>query len=125
MNVAIWIIQVLLALVFLAGGAGKLAKSKEALAATPNMAWAEDFSPPVLKTIGALEVLAALGLVLPGLTGIAPVLTPLAAVGVVVLMIGAAATHARRKEWLPIAFNVVLLLLAAVVAWARFGPYAF
>ncbi|MCT9930613.1 DoxX family protein [Planotetraspora sp. A-T 1434] len=125
MNVVLWILQGLLALVFLAAGAGKLAQPKEKLAANPNMAWTEDFSQPTIKTIGALEVLAAIGLILPGLTGIAPVLTPLAAVGAVLLMVGAAITHGRRKETQPIVINVVLLIVAVVVAWGRFGPYAF
>ncbi|MEV0590416.1 DoxX family protein [Nonomuraea cavernae] len=69
---------------------------------------------------GAL--LAALGLVLPAALGIVPILTPLTATGLVLLMIGAAVTHARRKETPAIAVNVVLLVLAAIVAWGRFGP---
>jgi hypothetical protein len=64
-------------------------------------------------------------LILPAATGIAPKLTPLAATGLVVLMVLAAITHARRKEPSAIAFNAVLLVPAAVVAWGRFGPYAF
>ncbi|WP_306457962.1 DoxX family protein [Streptomyces sp. SA15] len=58
-------------------------------------------------------------------TDIAPVLTPLAATGLVVVMVLAAITHARRKEPGAIAFNAVLLILAALVAWGRFGPYSF
>jgi len=58
-------------------------------------------------------------------TGIAPILTPLAAVGLLLIMIGAIVTHLRRGEARTIVVNVVLLLLAAVVAWGRFGPYAF
>jgi hypothetical protein len=57
--------------------------------------------------------------------GIAPVLVPLAAVGLVLLMVGAAITHVRRKELPLVAVNVVLLALAAVVAWGRFGPFSF
>jgi DoxX-like family len=89
------------------------------------MGWVEDFSDPTVRTIGALEVLAALGLLLPAVTGVAAVLVPIAAVGLVVLMVGAAATHRRRGELLPmIPINAALLLLAVVVAWARFGPYS-
>ena len=91
----------------------------------PNMAWATDFSPGVIKMIGALEALAALGLILPAALDIIPVLVPLAAVGLVLVMIGAAVTHARRKETQAIAMNVVLLAVAAFVAWGRFGPYSF
>ncbi len=125
MNVVLWILAGLLAAFFLAAGATKLAQSKEKLTASPNMAWAPDFSPGVIKMIGALEVLAAIGLILPAALDIVPVLVPLAAVGLMLVMIGAAATHARRKETQAIAMNVVLLAVAAVVAWGRFGPYSF
>lgn len=125
MDVVLWIIAGLLAAVFLAAGAMKLIQPKEKLAANPNLAWTGDFGSGAIKAIGALEVLAALGLVLPAVLDIAPVLVPLAALGLVLLMIGAAITHARRRETPAIAINVVLLVLAAVVAWGRFGPYAF
>ncbi|HET7901849.1 MAG TPA: DoxX family protein, partial [Candidatus Nanopelagicales bacterium] len=75
--------------------------------------------------IGVLEVLGAIGLILPGITGIAPFLVPLAATGLALLMIGAIVVHARRGERQPIGANIVLLLLAVFVAWGRFGAYAF
>ncbi|MEU8247851.1 DoxX family protein [Nonomuraea sp. NPDC048916] len=124
MNVALWIVAGLLALAFLGAGLMKIAQSKEKLAAS-GMAWTGDFSAGAIKTIGALELLAAIGLILPAALGIVPVLTPLAAVGLVAIMVGAAVTHARRKESQAIVVNLVLLALAAVVAWGRFGPYAF
>ena len=125
MNIVLWILAALLAAVFLAAGGMKLAQPKEKLVASPNMAWAGDFSPGMIKAIGALEVLAAVGLILPAVLGIVPVLVPLAAVGLVLLMVGAAITHARRKESRAIVTNVVLIVLAGVVAWGRFGPYPF
>jgi uncharacterized membrane protein YphA (DoxX/SURF4 family) len=125
MNIVFWVVAGLLAVVFLAAGAMKLTQSKGKLAANPNMAWTEQFSPGVIKAIGALEVLAAVGLILPAVLGIVPVLVPLAAAGLVLLMIGAALTHARRKENQAVVVNVVLLVLAAAVAVGRFGPYAF
>ena len=124
MNIVLWIIAGLLAFAFLAAGAMKLTQPKEKLAAS-GMGWTESFSPGTVKLIGALEVLAALGLILPAALDIAPILVPLAALGLVLMMIGAAVTHARRKENQMIGVNVVLLLLAAVVAWGRFGPYSF
>lgn len=124
MNVVLWVIAVLLALVFLIAGLMKLAQPKEKLAAS-GMAWTEDFSAGAVKGIGVLEVLGALGLILPAISGIAPVLTPLAALGLALVMVGAISVHVRRKENQPIIINVVLLVLAAVVAWGRFGPYAF
>ena len=124
MNIVLWIIAGLLAFAFLAAGAMKLAQPKEKLAAS-GMAWTDAFSPGMVKLIGALEVLAAIGLILPAVLDIAPILVPLAALGLVLMMIGAAVTHARRKENQMIGVNVVLLILAAVVAWGRFGPYSF
>ncbi|MFG1706532.1 DoxX family protein [Nonomuraea sp. M3C6] len=124
MNLALWIIAGLLALLFLGAGLMKLSQPKAKLAAS-GMAWTEDFSAGAVKGIGGLELLAAIGLILPAALNIAPVLTPLAATGLVLVMIGAAITHARRKESQPIIANVVLLALAAVVAWGRFGPYSF
>ncbi|PUA81221.1 DoxX family protein [Nocardioides currus] len=123
MDVVLWIIAGLLAVAFLAAGATKLTQPKDKLA--QNMGWVEDFSPNAVKAIGALEVLAAVGLVLPAALDIVPVLTPLAALGLVLVMIGAAVTHARRQETQMIVVNVVLGVLAAIVAWGRFGPYSF
>ena len=123
MNVVLWIIAGLLALAFLGAGLMKLSQPKEKL--EPRMAYMKDLSAGTVKTIGALEVLAAIGLILPAALGIVPVLVPLAATGLVLLMIGAAITHARRHETQMIIGNAVLLILAAVVAWGRFGPYAF
>jgi uncharacterized membrane protein YphA (DoxX/SURF4 family) len=123
MNVVLWIIAGVLALAFFAAGLTKLTQPKEKLAA--NMAWVEDCSPGAVKAIGGLEVLAAIGLILPAALDVVPVLVPLAAVGLVVLMLGAAVAHGRRKETLMIAINLVLLVLAALVVWGRFGPYSF
>jgi len=123
-NVTLWIIASVLAVAFLLAGLMKLAQPKEKLAAS-GMAWTGDFSDGAVKAIGAVEVLGALGLILPAALGIAPVLTPLAATGLALTMLGAAVVHARRKENQMIGANVVLLVLAAVVAWGRFGPYAF
>jgi uncharacterized membrane protein YphA (DoxX/SURF4 family) len=123
MNVVLWVIAGVLAVAFLAAGATKLTQPKEKLAT--SMGWVEDFSPGAVKLIGALEVLAAIGLVLPAVLDVVPVLVPLAAIGLVVLMAGAALTHSRRKEVPLIVVNLVLLALAAVVAWGRFGPYSF
>jgi uncharacterized membrane protein YphA (DoxX/SURF4 family) len=123
MNIVLWVLAGVLAAAFLAAGLTKLIQPKEKLAA--NMGWVDDFSPGMVKTIGALEVLAAIGLILPAALDVLPVLVPLAALGLVLLMIGAAITHRRRGELPMIAINVVLLVLAALVAWGRLGPYSF
>lgn len=122
MNVFIWILQGVLALVYLTAGSLKLLRPRAKLKES-GLEWVEDFSDGTVKIIGVLEILAAIGLILPGVTGIAPILVPLAAVGLILLMVGAAITHARRKETPMIVSNVVLLILAGIVAWARFGPY--
>ena len=124
MNIVLWIIAGLLALAFAGAGLMKLAQPKEKLAAS-GMGWTEQFSPAAVKAIGALELLAAIGLILPAALDIAPILVPIAALGLIALMIGAALTHARRKENPMIGANLLLLVLAAVVAWGRFGPYSF
>ena len=124
MNVVLWVIAGVLAAAFLAAGLMKLSQPKKRLADS-GMGWVESFSPGAVKAIGALEVLAAIGLILPAALDIVPVLVPLAASGLVVLMLGAAVTHARRREPQMIVVNAVLLVLAAVVVWGRFGPYAF
>src|SRR5688500_12420671 len=101
----------------------KLVRSKEQLAAS-GMGWTEDVSAGTIGLIGVLEVLAAIGLILPALLDIAPILVPLSAVGLMLIMLAAAVTHGRRGETALIAVNAVLLILAAVVAWGRFGRYA-
>jgi uncharacterized membrane protein YphA (DoxX/SURF4 family) len=118
MGIALWIVQVLLAAAFLVSGMTKLSQPKEKL--VKNMAWVEDFSQGAVRIIGALEVLGAIGIVLPALTGILPWLTPLAAAGLVLTMIGAALTHLRRAEYSVITVPAVLLILAAFVAYGRF-----
>jgi hypothetical protein len=79
----------------------------------------------IQRSAGALEVLAAVGLILPAALDIAPVLVPLAAVGLVLLMVGAIITHVRRHEAQAIVVNLALLALAVLVAWGRFGTQSF
>lgn len=124
MNVALWIIAGLLAVACLAGGAKKLIQPREKLAAS-GWGWAEDFTAGTVKAIGVLEILAAAGLILPTALGIAPVVVPLAAVGLVLLMVGAIITHLRRHEARAVVVNLAVLALAAFVVWGRFGPGAF
>lgn len=124
MNTFLWAVAGLLAVVFLGAGTMKLTQPKAKLAAT-GQGWAEDFSDKTVKGIGLLEVLAAIGLILPAAVDIAPVFVPLAATGLGLMMVGATLTHARRREFPNIAVNTVLLALAAVVAWGRFGPHSF
>jgi uncharacterized membrane protein YphA (DoxX/SURF4 family) len=123
-NITLWIVAAVLALAFLGAGAMKLTQPKEKLAAS-GMGWTESFSPGAVKAIGAAEVLGALGLILPALTGIATFLVPLAATGLVLIMVGAIITHLRRKEGQMVVVNVILGALALFVAIGRFGAWAF
>ena len=121
MDIALWVVSGILAVAYLAAGLNKVTKSKSALVANPNFAWTEDFSQGAIRGIGTAEVLGAVGLIVPELTGIAPILTPVAAVGLVLIQVGAIATHVRRKEFKVLPVNVVLLLLALFVAIGRFA----
>ncbi len=125
MDLTLWIVAGLLAAVYLLAGAGKVFVPKEKLATAPGGGWLDDFTAGAVKRIGALEILAAAGLVLPAALDIAPVLVPLAASGLVALMAGAVITRIRRREVIPMAADLVYLFLAAFVAWGRFGPEPF
>jgi uncharacterized membrane protein YphA (DoxX/SURF4 family) len=121
MNILLWVLQGLLAVVFLMAGMMKVSQSKDGLKEKGGgrMDWVDDVSDSNIKLIGIVEVLAALGLILPQLTGILPWLTPLAALGLVLTMAGATMLHIRRGEaFVP---TIVLLLFAAFVAYGRFA----
>jgi hypothetical protein len=126
MNLALWLIAGLMAAVCLTGSS-KMMVPKEKLAAMGGTAtrWVEDFSPGALKIIGAIELLAAAGLILPAALDIAPVLVPLAATGLVLLFAGALTMRLRRGERVTIAGDLVYLALALFLAWGRFGPESF
>jgi uncharacterized membrane protein YphA (DoxX/SURF4 family) len=122
MNAVVWAVQVVLAVAFLTAGALKLTQPRAKLSTT--LAWVEDFSNTQVRGIGLVELAAAFGLILPGTTRVAPVLTPLAAVGLILVMVGATATHLRRHEPQLVSVNTVVVALAMVVVWGRFGPYS-
>jgi uncharacterized membrane protein YphA (DoxX/SURF4 family) len=114
MNITLWVVQAVLTLAFLVSGITKVIRPSEKL-----RAGLPEFHPGVIRLISVAEILGALELLLPGVTGIAPVLTPVAAVGLAIIMVGAVATHARRKEGKSVAVNLVLLILTVVVVVGR------
>jgi hypothetical protein len=116
MLIALWITNGVLALIFAMAGISKLARPREALVSS-GMKWAGDMPDGRVKRIGALELLGAFGLILPLLTGIAPVLTPIASIGLAVVMIAAVAVHVRRKE----NFSASAVLGVLAIASAAFG----
>lgn len=114
MNVAYWIVAGLLAAFYLYGGGVKVVRSRERL--RPMMAWVDSTPMPAVRAIGVIEVLGAAGLLLPPLTGVAPWLALAAAVGFVVLQIGATGVHLRLGDR-RIALNITLVSVAAVTVW--------
>jgi len=116
MNIALWIVQGLLALAMIMAGAFKVVTPREKL--SEKLHWARTWTDTNVKLLGLAEVLGGVGLVVPGLTGILPVLTPVAAVCLAILMAGAVKTHVDLKE--PVAPAGVLGLLCVLVAVGRF-----
>ncbi len=122
MNVFLWILQVILGLMFLAAGGMKVSRPKELL--LEQQPWVEDFSQEQVRIIGGLEILGAIGLIVPALTGFG-ILVPFAAIGIGLTMLGAIVVHARRGEYQNIVVNVLILAFTAVIIWGRFGPESF
>lgn len=123
-DTALWIVAGLLSLIFLLAGIMKMTQTKEKL--SENMGWVEHYEPRTVKLIGLLEVLGAVGLILPAVTNILPILTPLAAIGIALVMVGAMSRHlSRGNETQMVVMNMAFLLMALFVAWGRFGDYAF
>ena len=122
METVLWIMQSLLALIFLATGLTKVTQPRLQMAAGP-MRWAADVSDAQFRTIGLLEVLGAMGLILPGVLGVAPMLVPLAATGLALTMVGAIRTHLRYGETDRLAVPIVLLIMALFVAIERFTDH--
>jgi uncharacterized membrane protein YphA (DoxX/SURF4 family) len=118
MNIALWVVQILLALAFGMAGIMKVTQPIDKLEA--RMGWVKSVGPRGVRLIGSLEILGAIGLILPAVTGILPWLTPVAAACLALTMIGAMITHGRRSEYSQIGINLVLLVLTLFVAYGRF-----
>ena len=125
MNTALWIIAAILAAAFIATGAMKLRRSRSDLTGA-GMDWADSLTDSQIKAIGLAELAGGIGVVLPALVDIAPILVPIAATGLAITMVGAAAFHIRRDDPpASLAPSILLGILAVVVAVGRFGPEAF
>jgi putative oxidoreductase len=116
-NIALWVVQALLSLVFLAAGIPKATQPIPALAT--RIAWAKDIPAPLVRFIGVAETLGALGLILPALTGVLPWLTVAAAVGLAAVMVASIIFHLMRGETNRIIANIVLLVLLLFVIYGR------
>ncbi|NWJ45825.1 MAG: DoxX family protein [Chloroflexi bacterium] len=119
MNTAFWILQGLLGLAFLAAGIMKATQPLENL--STRMDWVKQVPAGLVRFIGIAEVLGAIGLIVPAVTGIASILTPIAASALAVVMLLAAGFHYNRKEYNRIAPSAVLFVLTVVVAVGRFA----
>lgn len=116
MNITLWIIQGLLALMFISAGATKLQYEK----AKKSLPWVSKYSKGFVTFIGVTEVLGGIGLILPFALDIASVLTPLAAIGILLIMVFAAVFHGKRGEYKAIGTNIIVIALALFVAIGRF-----
>lgn len=117
-SVALWVVQVLLAAAF--GTAGVMKTTMPIHELAQNLVWPGALPPALVRFIGASELAAAIGLILPAATRIRPVLTPLAAAGLVVVMVLASVFHLSRGEAQALPMNLTFGALAAFVAWGRF-----
>jgi len=120
MSVFLWILQSLLAIIFLMAGGMKLLMPLEQLVSN-GMAFVEDTPWWLVRFIGLAEIAGALGLILPAATKIKPRLTPLASASLTVVMFLAVCTHLVRAEYMMLGAPILLGLLAAFVAWGRWS----
>lgn len=120
MNLFLWILQGLLGAMFIMAGIMKSTQPKEKLS---KMAWTGRYAPGTIKFIGVAELLAGIGLIVPWATGIVPLLTPVAAGGIALIMILAAIDHLKSNEKKEVIINVIILLLAACIAFGRYKLY--
>ncbi|GGR44394.1 hypothetical protein J2S40_004119 [Nocardioides luteus] len=123
MNIALWIVAGLFALGYVVGAVFKLTMPFDTYAAKTH--WPLDFTPGKLKFMGAVELVGGLGLVLPGLVSVAPVLVPVAASGMALYMAGAGTERVRRDEYKELLGDLVFLAAMLFVAWGRFAVEPF
>jgi uncharacterized membrane protein YphA (DoxX/SURF4 family) len=117
MNIALWIIQIIIAALFLTTGSLKLVLTKNNLIKV--FEWIEDFTEQRLRLIGAFEVLGGLGLFLPGVYSTLEILIPIAAIGLTIIMVLATFLHSKRKETKDLIFNIIVLVLLLLVVAGR------
>lgn len=122
LDIVLWVVAAAMAVAFGIGGASQVILSKEkyrALARSQH--WVDDFGSGHIKAIGTIKLLGVIGLIVPPLVRILPVLSPIAACGLMLVMAGAATTRFRRSEWGLMAGDTAYLLVFAFLAWGRFA----
>lgn len=118
LNISLWIAQVLLAAMFLLLGAMKSKQPIEQLA--DSLHWVKDVSVSLVRFIGVSELLGGIGLILPALLRIKPTLAPVAALGIIAIMVLASGFHISRGEFTMLPMNFIFALIAVFIAWGRF-----
>ena|SRR2546428_1446301 len=118
MNTMIWIIQGILGAMFTMAGIMKSTQPKGKLA--ESLPWVNDYSLRMVRFIGISELLGAIALIVPMIVGVAPVLTPISAAALAIVMILAAGYHVQKGEYKAVVFNAVLFTLSAIIAYFRF-----
>lgn len=111
-----WVFSIVLAAVFLITGINRAFRYEKSRDLFP---WVKDLPRPLVQAIGVVEILGAVGLILPVVTGIYSWLTPVAALALALLMLIAAGFHARRRDAAEAYLNVLLLVLLSFVAYLR------
>ncbi|WP_406025340.1 DoxX family protein [Nocardioides sp. NBC_00850] len=119
MNIALWIVAGVFGIAYVAGGIVKLTMPYEKYAA--KLGWPEDFTPGNVRFMGVVEILGGIGLVLPGLVGVAPVLVPIAASCMALYMAGAITERLRRGEYKELLGDLLFLAAMVFIAWGRFA----
>jgi hypothetical protein len=117
MNIALWAIQGILALTFLLAGFMKTFMPLATL--KKSLSWVNSTPAIYVRLLGVAELLGAIGLILPGITGILPWLIIAAAVGAAIVMVGACIVHASQREYSTIIVTGVLLLMAVLIVVGR------
>jgi putative oxidoreductase len=117
LNISLWVAQIILAGMFIIAGFMKTTTPIEQLSS--SLPWANDVPAWLVRFIGISEFLGALGLILPSLLRIKPILTPVAALGIIAIMVMAAFFHLTRTEFSGVAFTLILALVAAFIGWGR------
>jgi len=117
LHIALWIAQVVLGGMFIMAGIMKSTQPVTDL--SKSVPWTANVPLPMVRVIGISELLGGIGLILPGLARTKTTLIPIAAIGILLIMLFAMVYHIANEETNVIAFNIVLALVAAFIAWGR------
>ncbi|HUF25391.1 MAG TPA: DoxX family protein [Gemmatimonadaceae bacterium] len=116
-HIVLWVAQALLAVAF--GSAGLLKLSMPMPQLIEMLVWPSALPPELVRTIGAVELIGAAGLIIPAATRIVPWLTPIAALGLSVIMALAIVFHIAREEWAALPINLIFIAMAGFIVWGR------